>query len=434
MDRQKRWCNWVLLTALFLSVWGAYLITNIATSGDSRWSLLTALSIIKEFNTDLNEFAELLDVNDKRIECVGGRIYTIFPIGASVVAAPFVAAIDLLLRHAAVFEKFLQTRMPSINEKITIVNGYFGFEMLIASFLVALTTVVFFLIARNRLSLTMALVPTFIFAFCTSAWSIAATALWQHGPSMLMLTLALYLLIQGRSNPRLICLAGLPLAFSYVVRPTNAVALFFLSIYIVVHHRKQAPLYFVLAGILLSAFLAYNLSVYGAPLSPYYAPNRLGHNTAFWEALAGNVISPGRGLFIFSPVLLFSVLGVILLFKNRAATPLDCYLMVIVVLHWLIISTFPHWWGGKSFGPRFLSDMLPFLCYFIVRYLELAPALGRGHRLVLHTAFLVCLAISFTIHFRGATRMAAWGWHETPLNLDRHPERLWDWRDLQFLR
>lgn len=363
MDRQKRWCNWVLLTALFLSVWGAYLITNIATSGDSRWSLLTALSIIKEFNTDLNEFADA--GNNPIIERIGGNFYTIFPIGASIIAVPFVAIIDPVLTKFPIIEQFLRNRSPTIKEKLTVANFYYGFEMLIASFLVALTTVVFFLIARNRLSLTMALVPTFIFAFCTSAWSIAATALWQHGPSMLMLTLALYHLIQGRSNPRLICLAGLPLAFSYVVRPTNAVSLFFLSIYIVVHRRKQAPLYFVLAEILLSAFLAYNLSVYGAPLSPYYAPNRLGHNTAFWEALAGNVISPGRGLFIFSPVLLFSVLGVILLFKNRAATPLDCYLMVIVVLHWLIISTFPHWWGGKSFGPRFLSDMLPFLCYFI---------------------------------------------------------------------
>ncbi len=422
------------MTALFLSVWAVYLCTVVGTSGDSRWSLPTALSIIKEFNTDLNEFADILDVKDKRIECIGDRFYTIFPIGTSILAVPFVGGIDLVLTNVPSFEEFLRARIPSIDEKVTIVNGYFGFEMLIASFFVALTTVVFFRVARNYLSLSLALLATFVFAFCTSAWSVAATALWQHGPSMLMLTLALYLLIRGQSDSRFICFASLPLAFSYVVRPTNAIVILFLSIFVAVHHRKQAPLYFVLAGVIMVAFLVYNLSVYGAPLSPYYAPNRLGHNSAFLEALVGNLVSPGRGLFIFSPILVFSVLGAILLFKNRAVTPLDYYLAAIVVLHWLIISTFPHWWGGKSFGPRFFCDILPFLCYFLVRYLEFAPALARCHRFVLHTAFLVCLAASFAIHFRGATSMAVWGWHETPLHLDRHPERLWDWKDLQFLR
>ncbi|MBL7178267.1 MAG: hypothetical protein ISS66_20785 [Desulfobacteraceae bacterium] len=435
MDRQRlSHYKWLLLAALFLFVWAAYLSTIIGTSGDSRWSLPTALSIIKEFNTDLNEFAEILDIEDKRIECIDGRFRTIFPIGASILATPFVAGIDLTLTKFPFFEEFLRARIPSIDEKVTIVNGYFGFEMLIASWFVALTTVVFFLIARNRLPLSSALLSTFVFAFCTSAWSVAATALWQHGPSMLMLTLTLYLLIRGQSDNRMICLAGLPLAFSYVVRPTNAVSILFLSVFVVVHHRKQAPFYFLLAGVIMSAFFAYNLSIYGALLSPYYTPTRLGSNPAFWEALAGNLVSPARGLFVFSPILFFSIIGLILLFKNKAATPLDYYLICIIVFHWLTVSSFHHWWGGKSFGPRFFCDMLPYLCYFLVRYLEFAPVLHRGHRLILHAGFLLCLAISFAIHLRGASSMAAWGWHETPLYLDHHPERVWDWRDLQFLR
>ena len=423
-----------MLIVLFFSVWAVYMCTIIGTSGDSRWSLPTSLSIIKEFNTDLNEFTDVLDVTDKRIEFIDGHFYTIFPIGTSILAVPFVAGIDLVLTNVPSVEEFLRAHMPAINKTVTIINGYFAFEMLIASCFVALTTVVFFLIARNYLSLLLALLSMFVFAFCTSAWSVAATALWQHGPSMLMLTLVFYLLIRGQSNSRFICLAGLPLAFSYILRPTNAVPIFFLSIFVVIHHRKEAPLYFLLAGGIMVAFFAYNLSIYGTPLSPYYAPNRLGHNPSFWEALAGNLISPGRGLFIFSPILLFSVLGVILMYRNKAATQLDYYLICIIVLHWVIISTFSHWWGGKSFGPRFFSDILPFLCYFLVRYLEFAPDLARGRRLVLNTAFLVCLSISFAIHFRGATSMAVWGWHETPLHLDQHPERIWDWRDLQFLR
>lgn len=45
------------------------------------------------------------------------------------------------------------------------------------------------------------LLTVFIFAFCTSAWSTGSRALWQHGPSMLMLSAALYLILSAREKP-----------------------------------------------------------------------------------------------------------------------------------------------------------------------------------------------------------------------------------------
>jgi hypothetical protein len=45
---------------------------------------------------------------------------------------------------------------------------------------------------------------------------------------------------------------------------------------------------------------------------------------------------------------------------------------------------------------------------------------------------LLLLASAF-INTRGATSHATWLWNMRPLEIDQHPERLWDWRQPQFL-
>ena len=54
-----------------------------------------------------------------------------------------------------------------------------------------LVAIVIFLIARQELAALPAMLVALAFAFGTSAWSTASRSLWQHGPSMLLLGLAL---------------------------------------------------------------------------------------------------------------------------------------------------------------------------------------------------------------------------------------------------
>ncbi|MGZ3490555.1 MAG: hypothetical protein ACXU9S_03735, partial [Gemmatimonadaceae bacterium] len=37
-------------------------------------------------------------------------------------------------------------------------------------------------------------------------------------------------------------------------------------------------------------------------------------------------------------------------------------------------------------------------------------------------------------HGSGATRLAVHDWNDGPPNVDLAPERVWDWRDVQYLR
>ena len=43
-------------------------------------------------------------------------------------------------------------------------------------------------------------------------------------------------------------------------------------------------------------------------------------------------------------------------------------------------------------------------------------------------------AITLFIHARGALSKRPWEWNTAPVNIDEQPDRVWDYRDLQFLR
>jgi len=44
------------------------------------------------------------------------------------------------------------------------------------------------------------------------------------------------------------------------------------------------------------------------------------------------------------------------------------------------------------------------------------------------------IVVSFFIHCRGATSWDTHVWNEEPVGVDDNPTRVWDWRDIQFLR
>ena len=423
MNRARRRA---LLLMILLVVFLGHVFSKVRTPYDSRWSIHTAMSIIAEGNTDLNEYEQLLaDEKYYQIEEIVGRKYAVYPVGPSLLAVPFVAVKEVYYRlvHGYSFQKRLEHRIPS------------KFEKFIASVIVALTAVLIYLIAERRLvSVAKGLVIVFVFAFCTSAWSTASRALWQHGPSMLMLSATLYLILLAEERPKVIQFAGLPLAFSYVIRPTNIIPIVVLSLLILLRHRRHFLRFFTWSSSIFIPFVVFNFVVYGKALSWYYMPVRLRGHAHFFEALAGTLVSPSRGLFVFSPVLLLFILGVLFRLKQKRPDGVDVSLLVILVLHWVVISFSMAWWGGHSFGPRYFCDMVPFFMWFLIPVVEKfrRPVTGRG---IVLAATLTCLAaFSFFVHFRGATHRPCMTWNIQPTDINKDRDRLWDWSDMQFLR
>src|SRR5688572_8182683 len=209
-------------SAIPLAIMAVVFATHFAgliTSYDSVWSVPTARSILREGNTDLEEYRARIEndrSNDYRMEIIDGRYYSLMPIGPSLLALPVVLVLEATGRHVP-------------DGKV---------EKLVASFLMALAAMVMYLIGRLTLSVPRALLLSFVFAYCTPAWSLASRGLWQHGPVMLMLTLALWIVLAAERRPWVIQFASLPLAFAYVVRPTSALSIVVLSVVVLLSHRR----------------------------------------------------------------------------------------------------------------------------------------------------------------------------------------------------
>jgi hypothetical protein len=409
---------------VFGIAFAGYLITPRSSQvySDSRWSIHLALSIIREGNLNLDEYNRLITPDDYAIQTLQGHKYSFYPIGAPLLALPFVFVYNLINPNTFA----LIGRIHPVAQEI------------IASFITALTAVFMYLIARRSLTVKQSLLVAFIFVFCTSAWSTASRALWQHGPTMLCLSLALYLVLLSRDRPHLIQFVSLPLAYSYVIRPLNAVSIIFFSGFVLLYYRKYFIKFVLWSIVIALPFFVINFATFHAFLQPQiYAQTPGVFSIPSIERLLGPFISPSRGLFIFSPIFLFSFFGLYLKLKdfrkNYPQNMLDIALAAIFVVHCLLVSSWWMWWGGYSIGPRMLLDMVPYLIFFL---LPVIPLISNATKFVtpLRIAFAGCLIFSFLIQFQATRSDAMWGWNNVPTAVDLDQARLWDWGDPQFLR
>src|SRR5947207_11320355 len=96
----KRW----LSAALVAFVWLCYLPGNLGC-GDSMWSIPVAVSLLDHGDPDLDEYLPMLrDHQFAFIDPVGSHYYTIYPLGASIMAIPAIVVLrpvaSAIVRHA----------------------------------------------------------------------------------------------------------------------------------------------------------------------------------------------------------------------------------------------------------------------------------------------------------------------------------------------
>jgi hypothetical protein len=201
-------------------------------------------------------------------------------------------------------------------------------------------------------------------------------------------------------------------------------------VYVYAHDRRAALNAAMALAIGVGLFVVASQYWLGEPLPPYYRPQRLTGST-YGTALLGNLVSPSRGLFVFSPLFL-----VPLVFLRSTVTalrrekPLALIAVVWPIAHLLLISRLRHWWAGYSFGPRFCTDIVPGLFVLLCATLSVALSTRR------HVATLVVAVLgtfSCLVHTaQGLYSRAPKEWNVEP-SVDQHPELVFDWRYPQFL-
>jgi hypothetical protein len=438
----------ILQFLLFLISFLIFIVAPVYTvPGDPKYTILVSESLLEHHTAALNGYlipgldADALPAHPQQIELrpfyqlvnIDGRILHRYPPGTPMLAVPFVA-----IANAA----GLSAANPDGSYNAA---GEIRIQRLLASLLMALLTVIFFRTAAMLLPISWSLAIAGGAAFGTQVMSVATRSLCAHTFEILLGGLVLYLILKAElRNWRLhpIILATL-LSWMFFVRPTGAIPIAAVSIFVLLRYRRDFPLYAVAGVLWLDAFFVYTWSTLGQLLPDYYlVGNGLGASY-LPGAIAANLISPSRGLFIFVPAILAVLYMVVRHWRTLPQRPLVALAIGVIVGHIVLISTWPIWWGGCSYGPRLMTDMVPWFVMLAIfggvalrRYCAGDPAgeaeAHAGYRRVVLAAAAALTLIGVAINRWAACSWAPASWGVN-VAVDYHPERVWDWRTPQFL-
>jgi len=405
---------------LFVTALVVYLANGRAIgAGDTLPARYLPFSLLRERNFDLDEFPQLYDE-------AATRVYPLLDGLPYYLRRPYAHLVSLYSPWPAVLVLPIYALPVLVGAPVE--SWAPGLEKLSAAAIAALSMVLLFWALGGVVSRRWALGIALIYAFGTSTWSVSSQGLWQHGPSQLFLALLLVCVVKGMTDERFLAYAGFAVSAATVMRATDAFVGLPVAAY-VLYSRPHLRLRFVLFALPpLIGLLLYNVAYFGSLTggtgntnAPVWA---LFVQVPWIEGLAGTLLSPGRGLFVYSPVLLFALGGLVwvglrgpALLKSLAA---GLVIGVLVVAKWFL------WWGGHSWGPRLLADITPLFCFFlypVTRWLD-------RHR-VMKTVFVVLAAASIGAHGIGAFLYdRRW---EGAVDLAHSETGLWSWRQAPLL-
>jgi len=344
-------------------------------------------------------------------------LYGIEPIASPLTFAPF-------------FVPYRGVPPPAVRIDWTLLHA-------IAARVATLTLLVLAVWLTGITSLPRALLVTAIIGVATCFRTINAAGLWQHTSSALWAVSGLALWSAAAGRPALYPLAGTALALATACRPILVPAALLVA-WDAVRDRRR-PGVGIVTVTLVTAIgalaLFANWYLHGTLLGgrgpivtsiarTHDVPSYFHFTPWTWAAL---LAAPSRGLFVYSPVLLFALPG--LVHTLRASAPATERLMSLAgVLVFALYGFIATWWGGWVFGPRYMADVLPFFAFWLAR-----TPLPRRARAPLALLFAVALAWSVAV-YEIAVRAYPCGWNADPVSVDAAPERLWSPRDTELAR
>lgn len=421
---------------LFIFIYFIYnLNLRLINSGDTWPAAMLPFAILEDRALCLDMFAgyfESLSFNPYMVVLQDGHYFSFYPIVIPVLLTPLYLIPYLLLNS-------LHYQMNMLNTSFYLV--VFILEKIFASLIATSSVVLCFMAWRQLMRKEIAYLCTAIFALATNTWSTSAQALWQQGMAELLMSMLIYLVVvneKNRLNRRIVCMGVLSGLFIFN-RPSDSLLLLPLFIYVMSLSAKEIVCY---AGPMLGSglpFLIYNahhfknaFGGYGGLLSEFTL------SPTTFVNMSGLLFSPSRGLLVYSPILILSVFGYgkIADVESQRLRRFFYVAGFSILLQIGVYGCFRVWWGGYSYGPRFLVSILPLLVTYIGFYLNDIPILGRVQRRDLLCLSLIALLFAWSTFVQavGAFCYPNGNWDGTPQSVNQYPERLWDWNDTQIGR
>lgn len=323
------------------------------------------------------------------IQGADGREYSWFSIGSVLLSLPFYLAAKLF---GAAPVKFVSI----INQLIS-----------------AATVVLVFLFCRKlSFSNKTSLLTSIFYGLGTMAWKYSKEP-GDHALEAFFVLLSVYFVCVFSNDKKFSSLfwSALSLGFAILIRSTSVLvlpSLFLIATFDTLKTKglKSASWHFLKISkpfaITLLPFLVicswYNHARFGSVFESGYSlmAMRLGVDyfagTSITNGLHGLLASPGKGLFIYSPITILFFISIRSFFRKHPGPALA--FISVMLMYILLYSKYKFWHGDFAWGPRFIFVTLPF---FIIPMTTLLDSFISKPRMFPKLAVTLIFLFSFTI-------------------------------------
>jgi hypothetical protein len=191
--------------------------------------------------------------------------------------------------------------------------------------------------------------------------------------------------LQGQQRWRL-WLAGVAMGFAAITRVTTVLWLLPLMFFFVAASGQQRPWrervrpflgnasWFGIGFLpFVAALFWYNAFRFGSVFEAGYtlwAADRhfVNFSNPVWIGLAGELLSPGKGLFVYCPILILALWGLRPFWTRHRLAASAC--VVASIMYLLFFAKYKAWHGDNAWGPRYFTFLMPLWMLFVAEFLR----------------------------------------------------------------
>ncbi len=340
------------------------------------------VSLVKSGNMDVNEFYTFLKPD---LAWYNGNFFSTFPPAVAVLAAPFYI-FGSIMNLGQVFTY-------SVSALFSIFTAY----------------IIYLTCKKHCLSQTSTFLSLVVFTLGSVTWAYSAS-FSAHTVSSFIFALGMYFLLKFSSENQIkwqeLFIVGLLFGACFLVDYPNIATFAPIFVFILVRsllkieavnnethlvfNLKNPALVLLGFGLVFSVFIAYNLYYFQKPIAftntysvkfleisgidvanykltnEIFKDRKYENRFSLEQALSGTatlLVSEDRGLIMFAPVFLLSLLGIVISYRRFKWWSL--VLIGSVAINVIVYGSYDDPWGGWAFGPRYLIVILPFLTVLV---------------------------------------------------------------------
>jgi hypothetical protein len=415
----------LFILAVFTFFFSAYVFTASAdffSTGDTTIRIEVAENILGRFSVDLHgwklEYAKHVkkEYFDPRIsKGRDGKVFSTYLLGQPLLIIPF----DYVGQQVAIHLRW--PFGPTVLWFDRLVGPFTGASEITLLFLFAL---------RLGYGRRRALLLSGIFGFASSAWPDAESVL-EHTEVTFFLLLAFYAAFrakQQRAGPWFLVLAGVGIGGAAITRYQDAflgglaLGLYLLIVGGATHRWREQLADGILVGVGLAPFVLidfwYNWYRFGSPLASGHHETVFGY--AIWKGALGLLISPGKGLLWYCPIIFLLFIAAPKFYRRYSA--LAIAFGALSLSFFLLYGYVTYWHGDPTWGPRYVYSTVPFL---VLPLGELFMPSFRRTRAVLMITLAV-VGISFVIQV-SAIAVSPWRTWYRVIAYEEKQGHQWTW-------